>query len=400
MMDTLLPEGQSGEVQTDIPESSPSGSLFRRHGEDGRDVDDRFDVKFPKRAIAPLLILYIILLGGQYYYIGDVISVFILFLLTLIPIVLWAGLGPAFAEKIILNWLYKVRDKKIPRANELFVGFPARTKDIYYIEANSMDLKMDNFLQVINRVKEVVFLSIGISILTAKILGVFFFDNLSQYWDVVMGDPYIGLNELVFDTAIFLGPFALLVLFLVIPLFWIAEDMQIYRIDTFQDTRRIGRYLRSGLLSKLLGLIGIILAYDTARGYAIDLHGVGADALALYMTTFTQFGLIIVACAGAPLLVAVVYLLRYHDIWVNNVRIKASEFIPVGTLEISYVKDEEKEWLGHPERIAVSQDRLVRFLKTPPGKNVLFILLLLGIAGTMFMGFIFTGVWTDPIYFP
>lgn len=399
-MDTSQSEDSFQEMQEEIPKPPPQGLLFRRHGEDGRDVDDRFDVQFPKKAIAPLLILYIIFLGGQYYYIEDIYSVAVLFVLTVIPIFLWAGLGPAIAEKIILKWLHKVRDKKIPKVNEIFVGFPVRTKDTYYVEANSMDLKMDNFLQVINRVKEVVFLSIGVSILTAKLLGTFFFDNLSQYWDVVMGDPYSGLNELVFDTAIFLGPFALMVLFLVIPLFWIAEDMQIYRIDNFQDSRRIGRYLRTGMLSKVLGFIGIILAYDTARGYAVDLHGVGADSLTLYMTTFTQFGMIFVACAGAPLLVAIVYLLRYHDIWVNNVRIKASEFLPVGTMEISFVKDEEKEWLGHPEKIAVSQDRLVRFLKTPLGKNVLFILLVAGIAGTMFMGFIFTGVWTDPIYFP
>ena len=381
------------------PHLCREGLYFRRHGEDGRDVDDRFDVEFPKKAIAPLVIIGAILIYGQYFYIEDVLSVAVLLVITLVPILLWAGLGPAMAEKVILKWLHKVKDKKLPGADEVFVGFPMRTTDLYYIEANSMDLKMDNFLQVILRIKEVVFLSIGISILTAKILGAYFFQNLEAYWAIVMGEPYIGQSELIIDTAIFLGPFALLVLFLVIPLFWIAEDMQIYRIDNFQDSRRIGRYLRSGLLSKVLGLVGIILAYDTAKTYAVDFHGIGASAIDIYLTTGMQFGLIIVACSGAPFIVAVIYLLRYHSIWVNNVRIKASEFLPSCTLEVAYVGEEELEYLTHTDKLEVSTDRLVRFLRTKTGKVMLMVLLILGMAACFFMGFIFTGIWSDPIYF-
>lgn len=381
------------------PHLCREGLYFRRHGEDGRDVDDRFDVEFPKKAIAPLVIIGAILIYGQYFYIEDILSVAVLLVITLVPILLWAGLGPAMAEKVILKWLHKVKDKKHPGADEVFVGFPMRTTDRYYIEANSMDLKMDNFLQVILRIKEVVFLSIGISILTAKILGAYFFQNLEAYWAIVMGEPYIGQSELIIDTAIFLGPFALLVLFLVIPLFWIAEDMQIYRIDNFQDSRRIGRYLRSGLLSKVLGLVGIILAYDTAKTYAVDLHGIGASAIDIYLTTGMQFGLIIVACSGAPFIVAVIYLLRYHSIWVNNVRIKASEFLPSCTLEVAYVGENELEYLTHADKLEVSTDRLVRFLSTKKGKVMLMLLLVLGMAACFFMGFIFTGIWSDPIYF-
>jgi len=396
-MDTS--EEQTQESQDLAPHLCREGLYFRRHGEDGRDVDDRFDVEFPKKAIAPLVIIGAILIYGQYYYIGDIPSVAVLLVITLVPVLLWAGLGPAMAEKVILKWLHKVKDQKHPGADELFVGFPMRTKDRYYIEANSMDLKMDNFLQVLLRIKEVVFLSIGISILTAKILGAYFFQNLEAYWDIVMGDPYIGQGELVIDTAIYLGPFALLILFLVIPLFWIAEDMQIYRIDTLQDSRRIGRYLRSGLLSKVLGLVGIILAYDTAKTYAIDLHGVGASAIDLYLTTGMQFGLIVIACSGAPFIVAVIYLLRYHSIWVNNVRIKASGFLPSCTLEVAYVGEDELDHLTHTDKLEVSKDRLVRFLSTKKGKIMLLVLLIVGMAACFFMGFIFTGIWSDPIYF-
>lgn len=371
--------------------------LFRRRGEDGAEIDDRFDVEFPLKAIIPLGILYTIFLYGQWYYKGDALSIVVLLFLTIIPILLWSSLGPSLSQRIILKWVIKVEGKRFPSPDMMFVGFPSAVKDTYYIEANPMDLRMDNFVQVVMRIKEAVFLSIGLCILTAMILGTFFFDRLDQYWDVVMGEPYYGQNELILDTAIWLGPFAMIILFLVIPLFWITEDVQIYRIDRLQDARRIGEYLRTGLLSKVLGFIGIIFAYDVSRGFAQEVHGVNADPLTLYATTFETFILIFIACAGAPFLVSTIYLLRYHSVWVNNIRIKASQYIPIGTMEIAIVENEDLSLLSHQECIETIRNRLVVFIKTPLGKNVALILLLLGLAGTFFMGFIFTGVWSDPI---
>ncbi len=371
--------------------------LFRRRGEDGGEIDDRFDVEFPLKAIIPLGILYSIFLYGQWYYKGDALSIVVLLILTIIPILLWSSLGPSLSERIILKWVLKVEGKKFPSPDVMFVGFPAAVKDTYYIEANPMDLRMDNFVQVVMRIKEAVFLSIGLCILTAMILGNFFFDRLALYWDVVMGDPYYGQNELILDTAIWLGPFAMIILFLVIPLFWITEDVQIYRIDRLQDARRIGEYLRTGLLSKVLGFIGIIFAYDVSRGFAQEVHGINADPLTLYATTFETFILIFIACAGAPFLVSTIYLLRYHSVWVNNIRIKASQYIPIGTMEIAIVESEDLTLLSHQERIETIRNRLVIFIKTPLGKKVALILLILGLAGTFFMGFVFTGVWSDPI---
>lgn len=374
-------------------------TVFRRHGKGGEDVDDKFDVELPKKAIAPLIVIAVVLIFGQYYYIQDILSVVILLVVTIIPVLLWIGLGPKMAEKGILKWLRRVSGKKSTRVDQIFLGFPT-TKDLYFIEANSMDLKMGNFTQVVMRIKEVVFLSIGICILTAKILLPFFFDNLQAYWTDVQGDPYTGSNEFIFDTAIYLGPFALLVLFSVIPMFWIGEDMQIYRVDKLQDIKRVGKYLRSGLLSKLLGFFGIILAYDTAKGYANDIHGIDASMTAIYTTTFVQFGLILFACAGAPFIVAVIYLLWYHEIWVNNVRIKASDFLPSATVEVVTVPPNELELLTHPEKLRENQDKIVKFFSTVSGKILLVILLLIGIAVCFFMGFIFTGIWSEPIYNP
>ncbi len=375
----------------------PRRILFRRRGEDGEEIDDRFDVEFPIKAIIPLGILYSIFLYGQYYYKGDIPSILVLLVITLVPIILWSSLGPALSERIILKWVNKVDRKKLPSADEVFYGFPMAVKDTYYIEANPMDLRMDNFVQVVLRIKEAVFLSIGLCILTAMILGTFFFDNLEKYWDVVMNEPYYGPNELVLDTAIWLGPFAMIVLFLVIPLFWITEDVQIYRIDRLQDSRRIGEYLRTGLLSKVLGFIGIIFAYDISRGYALEVHGADAAALTLYATTFETFILIFIACAGAPFLVSAIYLLRYHKVWVNNIRIKATKYIPVGTMEIAIVEKEDLQLLAHDERIEPVKSLLVRFIRSRFGKYIAFVLLVFGLAATFFMGFIFTGIWSDPI---
>jgi hypothetical protein len=311
---------------------------------------------------------------------------------------LWAGLGPEFAEKSIMKWLKKVQEKKVTGPDEIFLGFPMATKDTYYVEANPMDLSMGKIGVLINRIKEVVFLSVGICILVAKSLGAFFFDNLMQFWDVVMNDPFEGTADIIIDTAIYLGPFALLILFAVMPMFWIGEDMQIYRVDNLQDPHRVGMYLRTGLLSKVLGFFGIVLAYDTASQWA---QQAGYDGLDLYIQTFVQFGLILFACSAAPFIVAVIYLIKYHEIWVNNIRIKASAFLPCGTMEIRTVPPSELENLTHPEKLKENNsDKLLNFLKTPTGTAVLIVALILGVLGCFFMGFIFTGVWSQPIYKP
>jgi len=66
-------------------------------------------------------------------------------------------------------------------------------------------------------------------------------------------------------------------------------------------------------------------------------------------------------------------------------------------MEIAIVESEDLTLLSHQERIETIRNRLVIFIKTPLGKKVALILLILGLAGTFFMGFVFTGVWSDPI---
>lgn len=387
-------------------EASKTSVFYKRVGKDGQDVDDKFDVNVPTANKVVLLVIYIGLLIGQYYVIwieGEVVSNivtwFVFFGLTLIPILLWAGLGPKLGETAILAWLHKVTKKKNETPVEFFVGFPSRVKDPYYIEANPMDFDIGNTKMFLNRVKEVIFLSVGISVLVAKSLAGSATDSSSYYyklnaWWELYDVGYNNVNEMIMDTTIYLGPFALLFLFAIMPMIWLSEDVQIYRIDEVQDPHRLGTYLRAGLLSKILGFFGIVLAYDTANAWATDM---GFTGINLYIQTFIQLGLLMLACSAAPFLVTLIYLLKYHEIWVNNIRIKASEFIPCATMQINHVGPEELEYLTHPEKIgATNTSKLVKFMETTAGRVVLVLLCILGLGMTFWLGFMFTGVWSMP----
>lgn len=389
-------------VNKTMPADSPT-LFYRRHSKTGQDVDDKFDVIVPKKNQFILVIVFLVLLAGQVFYImfgglefqdpetWDFTQwwIIVLFLvLTIIPIMLWSFTGTKFGEKIIMMWLKKVTAKKTTTPAEYFVGFPFATKDPYYIEANPVDLDISNTGVFLSRVKEVIFLSIGISVVLSKVLMPFFFAALDAKWD------YATMEEAIIDTIIYIGPLALLILFPIIPMMWMGEDMQIYRIDNLQDPHRLGFYLRTGLLSKVLGFFGIVLAFDIAKEYAkayLTVTSAGINdptyQLTLYAITFLAFFLILLAGSAAPFLVSLVYLIKYHQIAVTNLRIKASTQLELkcATFEVHRVEPKELEYLTHPEKVRAGPT----FFNKTAGKIVLAILALAMTVTCFILGFIY-----------
>lgn len=396
------------------------GVFYKRHGKGGidADVDDKFDVVVPKGNKIVLIVLFIVLFALEYVYIGDYWYIPPLFLiLTIIPIYLWGKLGSALAEKNILGWLRKTVASKKNSIVEIVEGFPTRIMDPYYIEANPVDLDLGSDAAAtkvfLNRVKEVLFLSIGICTLISQTLSGFFYDEMNNGLIAQGVEPYIDVNEFIIDTTIFLGPFALILLFPIMPLFWITEDMQIYRVNEHQDPFRLGSYLRNGMLSKILSFFGIVLAFKIAYAYAdafvlkqaaealmasnsaltfdqakILASAAGLDMAQVLIRTLYQFAMIILSSSAMPFLVALVYLSKFHGQYVNNIRIKASDFIPSATMRIVYAPANELTVLTHPEKLTeIKKD----FLDTTGGKVLLFGLAIIAFAITFYIGFIWVG---------
>jgi hypothetical protein len=268
-----------------------------------------------------------------------------------------------------------------------------RTKDIYYLEAYPDDLDLGSEFSdikvLISRVFEVLFLSMGMSVMISQLVAPYIYPRVNRM------DPtlYFNIEEMIIDMTIYLGPFTLLILMLVMPVFWIAEDIQAYRITPNQDSVRLGIFLRGGLLAKILSFFGIVLVFNLAQEFATALLGeagaAGLDespeaAMQVYINTFIWFALIVAMCAAIPFLVTLVYLTFYHERWVNNVRIRASEFMLVGTLEVRKPEMSTMEYLKKPEKI----DETGGFFRTTLGKIILLILIIIVAIVCLYLAFV------------
>jgi hypothetical protein len=387
---------------------------------DETSADDKFDVIVPKKRRIILFTIFAILFFFQFFYFTGFYMLilypefydletypifpyyfipFIFLAIAIVPILAWGQIGSRIASNSLVKYLRKTVEKKRPKLTEIFLGYPMRTKDIYYLEAYPVDLDLgSDFVHLkvfIKRVTEVLFISLGMSVIIAQITAPFL-------WSVIY-DPYVtqygwywNIEELMIDITIYMGPFTLLILTFIMPVFWIAEDTQAYRINEYQDSVRLGYYLRTGPISKILGFFGIVLVFNLAQEFATALLTGGENlsyselmarpelAIQLYTTIFLWFALIIGMCAAMPFLVTLVYLSYYHERWVNNVRIRASEFMQLGTLEIRKPKIANLKYMNHPEMI----DETGGFFQTSKGKIILLALIIVAAVICLYFAYV------------
>ncbi len=377
---------------------------------DKESADDKFDVAVPKKNLIIYIAIFAILFFAQFYYFSGLYYkmmfpskfkqadfpyawVPLVFLAIAVVVILaWGNIGSRFASSSMLAYLKRTTTKSRLNPAEIILGFPMRTKDIYYLEAFPVDLDLGGSpasLKIfIKRVMETMFLSMGMSVMIATYGAPYLYANHD------IAGMYFNIEELIIDMTLYLGPLTLLILMLVEPVFWMAEDVQAYRITPNQDSVRLGLFLRSGILSKILSFFGIILVYNLASAFATALlGGKGGNsvsvsnpgsAIAVYTTTFMWFGLILAMSAAMPFFIAFVYLAYYHERWVNNVRVQASEFMPIGTLQVVKPGEARFEYLKKPDKV----DKTGAFLQTPHGRIILLALIIASAIVCIYLAFI------------
>jgi len=401
-------------MSNNIDKSETQQYIFERKPKklDEDSAADKFDVVVPRKNLVIIIAIFIGLFLAQFFYFSGwyYAAIFpdepydigwfywwapLVFLaISVVIIIAWGNIGSRFAYKSILKYLKKTTSKGKLKPAEFVLGYPMRTKDIYYLEAFPDDLDLGSSVQdiivLVKRVIEVMFLSMGMSVMISQLVAPYIWGPVSEY------DPelYFNIEEMIIDMMLYMGPFTLLILMLVMPVFWIAEDVQVYRVTPAQDSVRVGLFMRSGLLSKILSFFGLVLVYNLAEEFSAALLGGSGGtselmsspgrAIQFYSSTFIWFGLIIAMSAAIPFIVAFIYLAFYHERWVNNVRVQASEFMPVGTMEIRKPKTARMEYMNKPEMI----DESGGFFQTKQGSILLLVLIIIAAIVCIYLAFI------------
>ena len=376
---------------------------------DADSAKDKFDVVVPKKNLVLIIAIFIGLFVAQFFYFSGWYyamlfpdepyeigwfywwAPFVFLAIAVVIIIAWGNIGSRFASYSILKYLKRTTTKGKPNPAQIVLGYPMRTQDIYYLEAFPDDLDLGSEISdikvLVKRVLEVLFLSMGMSVMISQVVAPYIYEK------VAANDPdlYFNIEEMIIDMMLYLGPFTLLVLMLVMPVFWIAEDVHAYRITPQQDSVRLGLFLRGGLLSKILSFFGLVLVFNLAQEFATALAGDSAtgvtdpgSAMEIYINTFIWFGLIVAMSSAIPFLVTLIYLTVYHERWVNNTRIRASEFMQIGTLEVRKPDLSQMRYLKKPEMI----DETGGFFRTTKGKIILLVLIFAAAIACIYMAFI------------
>ncbi|MGV9172044.1 MAG: hypothetical protein ACOC35_05710 [Promethearchaeia archaeon] len=176
-------------------EPGDSEFIFKRrslHAEGGV-ADDKFEVVVPKKSLIVLIIIFAVLYFAQFFYFsGLYIQVMypevgwnpewyywwapLIFLaIAIVPILAWGEIGSRLASTSIVKYLKKTVNRKMPKPAEIILGYPIRTKDIYYLEAYPVDLDLGGSFahtkKLLTRVFEVVSISLGMSVIITQIVA-------------------------------------------------------------------------------------------------------------------------------------------------------------------------------------------------------------------------------------
>ncbi|MFX1470674.1 MAG: hypothetical protein ACFFB8_18710, partial [Promethearchaeota archaeon] len=187
--------------------------------------DDKFDVIVPKKNIIIFIAIFLTLFFIQFYYFSGLYykvmfpdepynpgeffwwAPLVFIVIAIIPILAWGQIGARFASRSMVKYLRKTVSKKRPKPAEIILGYPLRTKDIYYLETYPMDLNLGSGVAsikiFIKRVLNVLFLSMGMSVVISQAVAPYIYGPVSA-WDP---DYYSNIEEMIIDLTIYLGPF-------------------------------------------------------------------------------------------------------------------------------------------------------------------------------------------------
>ncbi len=252
----------------------------------------------------------------------------------------WNKVGLWSINKIIIgtveNWKNQMNtDKTREPKGEMKIGF---LKQLYLLLLGlrySKDNKYYFELTIPNRnMKDIrKILSTLMVQVTSACLGVGFLI-------AILVRPFINSREtaLLISVLIIIG--APIFISWLIPLTWTLKDINLKYINSDQEVRTISDDMRKGILSRFLGFSGFL----AGMGFLIDTlpammgnFNNGAPVISnllVYIVAIFVLLFIIILIFGTNLLVSVIYITKFHEKRVNDVRAKLCGFIPYGITRV------------------------------------------------------------------
>lgn len=285
--------------------------------------------------------------------------------IPVISLLLWSKLGNPIAERILTSALRKWKENKRNfLAGKLF-GLNLDRDSQYYIEANANDVDLRNVFGIFRgRMIEVISICLGLAMLLSKFI----------LWAKPPNWVYIEVeNELILDQytlivmAVLVSITSPLLAFWIVPLIWMARDLNVSGMTQDRALIKLEDHVRSGLLDKALGLAGLLLAWDMLKAYNETLY---TGFTAIYLTTLFDLLWLVSTSLALPYLIGILYLRFFHQKAVNRTRKKVHEILPLGNTLIQWANENE---ISNFQQI-YSLEMKRKFLDTAKGKIGLLLL--------------------------
>ncbi|MFW9917405.1 MAG: zinc ribbon domain-containing protein [Candidatus Thorarchaeota archaeon] len=299
-----------------------------------------------RRKWAFFIVLALLLDGFWFYATGPAFLVLPLFVI-LISLALWNIVGRLVNEKVVLarfqQWQNEMnvspqQNQKLARSPTIqylrllfyrILGLHLAFDKKYYVEAHIPEQDLLNVRSMFrDRLLDVISASLGISFLIAALLRPFFVDMYEN-------DP----DSLLFALEVLVAISPILVCWL-IPVIWTLKDSQIRSVDSNQIIRDQAESVGSSVISRFLGIAGIVAGFF----YLLDLAPsfTEEEAVAIYQWTLLALLQLLFVVTGTTLLLTVVYLSVFHSGNVNRFRKKLAATLSLNVaLARSLTQDEQ-----------------------------------------------------------
>ena len=259
---------------------------------------------------------------------------------------LWRKVGKWTIKKIIIETLKQHKDyndsrilgenknsenkKKYTYRRKLIAllfGININDGVLYYVEEGNYAADISNVKYIL---KEKMF------DLIAACLGAGFL--VAAFAKIFIDDVYVGV--LAGSIVTLLSP---ILASWILPVIWTLRDSRIKYMTPKMNNYELSHKIRRSILSRFLGFTGLFAGfgflYDT---FALVLYGYRnptyRQMVLLFLLAIATLLIIITLLAGTASLVTMIYLSKFHEKKVNDLRDELSEFLPYGITNVMFTK--------------------------------------------------------------
>ncbi|MHA1303917.1 MAG: hypothetical protein ACTSQE_11715 [Candidatus Heimdallarchaeaceae archaeon] len=258
--------------------------------------------------------------------------------IIVIATIFWGFFGKWTTNKLVIESLEKLYQEKqeigkiekrslglFRRMFLRFIGLKIQTDYHYYIEKEGYQRDLNKLKNLLtSKLVDTISASLGVGFLVITFIKPFI-----TTWEEAMIIAVITL----LSTPVISG--------IVVPTFWLIKDTRVKYVRDNHDILSLEEDIRKGFLNRFLGFSGFITGLNFLL-QVLPLHpdfnlGTGIFAsLGIFLISVFILLVLTILLAGMNLLIAVIYLIKYHESRVNEFRERISKMLPIGESTVNY----------------------------------------------------------------